>query len=237
MLNKTLKPQRIAGQTLAVLLMLGALPERALASFITFTDRTAFENAASGAGFLIDTEDFATDPGNVFTVGGVEFDLSTDPVTLYDGTAQAITGTVNTSSPIFFPPVVLPKNLALGSTVGGGTSTWTGVGFDFSILPNSFDPTVEGDGGASLFIDSIGGDFVTPVSLRATSGFLGLLSTDGSFISNVNDISIGTDIGGDIFLDNLTVVNAPTSVPEPVTLLGTLTAGFGFIAFRRRQRS
>ena len=118
----------------------------------------------------------------------------------------------------------------------GSTSTLTGIGFDFNILPNSFDPNFEIDGGSFIGINILGEESTNALS-DTTSGFLGLLSTDGFFIPQVTSLQVGTSSGGDVFLDNLTVVNAPTSVPEPASFLGTLAAAFGLIGFRRRQRS
>jgi hypothetical protein len=76
-----------------------------------------------------------------------------------------------------------------------------------------------------------------------TSGFLGLLSTDGSVIFNVDSLGHSTCFGGGAFIDNITVASAPASdadpVPEPASILGTLGT-LGFMAFgrhRRRNRS
>lgn len=49
-----------------------ALPQTAHAVFQTFTDRAAWEAAVASAGMVVETNDFTTDPGFAFTLGGAD---------------------------------------------------------------------------------------------------------------------------------------------------------------------
>ena len=58
---------------LLLVLVVLLLPAGASATFLLFSDRGAWEAAASSAGLDVETQDFASDPGIGFELGGADF--------------------------------------------------------------------------------------------------------------------------------------------------------------------
>jgi len=196
---------------LAALTLLLSLQAYASAAFTVYTDRTAFLNAASGAGLTTKNEDFATNPG--------------DPFTIDDGAGNAITlditrGNFGQHGLVNRTAVILNSTSVVGSVVGIGFHTGTVGG---------------GQKGAELSIN--GGVFT---GSRPNNGFLGLLSTDGMSIAAVDDMRSKISNAGTfdfVKMDDI-VIATGTPVPEPSSLVLFMLGGLltGGVAYRRRRR-
>ncbi len=191
--------------------------------FIEFTDRTAFLNAAVALGLTTTNQDFATDPGDSFTID--------------DGAGNSVTldvtrGSYHVGEELLFEGESFSSEVSVtGTNVGGSVF---GIGFRTE-TPNA------GPLGADLSIND--GAYTAS---RADDGFLGLLSPRGMSIASVVELtSKGNDNGwvtGHVGLDDIVIATEQGSnaVPEPssfvLLMLGGLLTG-GFCCRRRRQES
>ncbi len=174
--------------TIAVLLLFVIAQGTASAAFISYTDRTAFENAALAATLTLTTEDFTNDPDASFTIS--------------DGTNGV---TFETSIGGWKPAGYLGGKLEVGLYSTNVTGAVVGVGFD--IGTNNSDATIAlNDRARTAWAGS------TPYS------FIGLLSTDGTLISIIDEIGnySNSRTGISPWIDNLVVVTDEShQVPEP----------------------
>ena len=184
-------------------------PTQALSLVIVYTDRATWEADALTAGLSIVTEDFSTDPGAAFTLGGVDFTNG--------GTHDAV-GERLLSGPI----------AAINFTGG----TVFGIGADFD---NAFGPVstvnlrgvdVSPDfGGLGLFAGDLPSFIGILADVELDPACPGIPCIGGSEI-----LMSGQGATSSASLDNLSVA----VVPEPA--LGLLVAAAACVAVRRRVR-
>ena len=185
------------------ILFLSATP--AMATFVPFEDRTAFINAAAGAGLTATNEDFSTDPGDPFTLNdgnGNSLSLGLDPTaTQYNGTLELL------DSPPIFNLVQLDS--------AGFSGQVHGLGFDFSV-----------DQAEQIQIEIVSEFLHSQAnSLGPLTGFFGVLSTDGMDLAPLfPEIRVASE-GSVAQLDNLVIIT-PVPVPSAMLLFGTGLAGF-----------
>lgn len=205
----------MAVRRMLLMLVLAALllPASAHATFMTFTDRAAWEAAVAGAGLAVATEDFASDPGLTFSIEGRHFEI--------------VSGIHNAASQDLSPAF---DNLEI-DFLGGAPLYGLGMEFrgGFGLIAGF--PVVSGSDGTQAA--SQGG------SLGAFSDFfLGILSTEPlvpacTGCSSSSEVTLPVQVGGALmFADNLSVA----VVPEPGT--GILLAfGLAGLASARRRRA
>mgnify|MGYP003653187691 CR=1 FL=1 len=194
--------------------VLCAFSQRSDAALIVYTDATAFQNAATGVGLTLTSETLAADPGDPFSLGTGGDTITMDlTLGLYNGFLDSF---INGGDDVTFNSTAVAGNVA-------------GIGFHYF---NSI---------ASLSLN--GGAATAGGTGPVTSGFLGLLSTDGTAITSVDSI---------VLTDNALPLNNPTldgpgggfvtatgiaaPIPEPkavVPLLGLL--GLGLFWIRRKR--
>ena len=185
-----------------------------------FTDRAAWETAATNAGLTVTTDDFSTEPPNYpdLTVGGVDFSTVIRAGTLYDSVNERIGFTSG-------------GGRTLGLDYTGGTSTLFGFGLDLG-------PNV-----GNVATTDVDGEDIAMGAGGATDHFVGLLGTApldpaNPFPSNgalAGGNEFGTSgLGGSVYFDNLSV--ATGVVPEPGSLI---FLGFGCVGIdlSRRKRA
>lgn len=161
------------------LLLVSLSPQTANAAFVFYTDRTAFLNAATGAGHATTNEDFSTDPGDPFTITGAGGSVA---LSINDGSYDATNEDLRDSI-----VVQLQSTSVTGSV--------TGIGFDY---------TLDGDNGAVIF--GVNGE--TPF-IGDEGMFLGILSTDGMTISSVDVIDVSNLDSGVRIIDNVAITTIP----------------------------
>ncbi len=190
----------------AILFVLG-LSSSASAQFMTFTDRAAFLAAASGAGFTSTTEDLSADPGDPFTITDTHGSVTLD-ITL--GAYNAGDGNI------------LHTGFADAATLVSTGITGSVRGFGYSQVGNG--------GNGSLAVNGL-----APVG-RVGDGFLGVLATDGTEITVIDQLE-GRQAGfvGSTLDDIVVVSGAATAVPEPGGV-ALLTAGLAVAVLGRRRR-
>ena len=190
------------------------------ATFVQYEDRTAFLNAATGAGLSATNEDFSSDPGNPFTLNdgnGNSLSFGYDPAmgASYNATLELLEKLPG------FVQVLLDSN--------GFTGQVYGLGFDFSVDMN--------DG---VEIDTFGAGLFTHSGLSNVpiTGFLGVLSTDGmDFGAILSHLVVDTD-GSIAQLDNLVMITpAPIPIPSSLLLFGTGLIGLIGWNHRRAKKS
>lgn len=195
--------------TAALFLLL--LPADASATFMTFTDRAAWEAAAAGAGLGFETEDFANDPGVTFSVGGVDFALLSG---IYNAASEDLS----------------PTSSLLEIDFQGGSPLF-GIGIQFSAefgLVAGFPALMVSDG---VQVANQGG------SLGSFDNFfLGILSTEPLVAAcpgcgSGSEIRLPVQFGSTLmFADDLSVA----VVPEPGTSALLAFGLAGLVAARRR---
>lgn len=203
----------------------------AQAAIMSFTDRTAFENAVTNPLTTIDFESFPnsqpiTPPtvvsGNEFAPLGVNL------------SASGVLGIVSTGFSNFLSPNIDSGAGAInvGQIEVDFLSPTLAVGADF------FDVDLN-ISSVSLF--DVNNDLIdtvpVPVFGNLTTGFLGITSTDpiGRAIFDIG-LAAGSSTTDGIVIDNLTF-EATRSVPEPFTLWGaSVVFGLGILSKRRRQQ-
>jgi hypothetical protein len=196
--------------TAALFLLL--LPAGASATFMTFSDRAAWEAAAAGAGLTVETEDFASDPGATFSVGGVDFGL--------------LNGTYNAASEDLSPGFSL---LELDFQ-GGDPLFGLGIQFSAGFGAVSGLPALNVSDGAQ--VASTGGSLGSLGNL-----FLGILSTEPlvpacTGCGSGSEIQLPVQFGSALmFADDLSVA----VVPEPGTSALLAFGLAGLVAARRRS--
>ena len=196
----------VFGRALAALLLLGAVQETANAAFVTYTDRASFLSAAASVPLRTANEDFSTDPG--------------DPFTIDDGIGNSITLDVirGTWSPVSERLEDTVEVLARSTAVNG---TVVGIGFDF-------------EGVSALARLELNQADASATSAVSTTGFLGLLSTDGMTIISIDEFS--NDTWGNAAVDNIVIATSPVPLPAAAWLFLSGLGAVGLAGMRRSRK-
>lgn len=195
------------GFVLAILML--AAHGNALAGFVAYTDRPTFQADATTAGLTLTNENFATDPGNPFTITGP------------GGSATLLidSGAYNGINQELFSGAIT----LLGT---GLTGAVYGIGFNFSAPDFT---------GASLSLNSS----ADTTSSGAFGGFLGFLSDDFTAITVIDSLIAGTSSGfmDDVVIATQESVPPPEPMPVPGTLLLLGLGALGLPVLRRRAHA
>jgi len=186
------------------------------ASFVAYTDRTAFLNAASGTSLDTTNFDFTTNPGSSFTMNAGASSVS-----------MVLGGWSQWNAGGFFENSQSYGNTRLNAqgnpNVVGAVA---GIGFDYTMGDSTFAPDARigytPNGGSAILLREAG-----------NSGFFGILSTDGDSIQHLQEL--GAEIwNGSSTLDNVTIVSA-VPVPAAAWLFGSGLVGLVGVARRRKS--
>lgn len=219
-------------------------------TLVTATTAIVFNAVASAQAFTVYTDRSAWQTAvDAFADSVTTVDAFADSVTITDtfsndiSSAQSITldsGIVSTNS----VPPNLPNafnnnsvsngtyNNASGGSTGSQTITWTlptsvfAFGADFiGVNANRLTLNVDLDGSGNQ-------SFVVNNTIGGADGFFGVIST-----GNFSSVFFNSPSGIDVFsIDNAFFATNSTAIPEPLTILGSVTA-IGFISGFNRKFS
>lgn len=217
------------------------------ATIMFYTNRTAFNNAATSLSYNSINQDFAANPGNPFSMsdvnGSIEFSL--DGTTTYnDGNPLAPFTAGSGQQQLWDPKFALGSNdvstagVALNSPISGRVR---GFGFDFRSFGN---PTTFVNHMARLRMTDGDGTFTINHTV-VTDGFVGLIAT-----TDMTDLDLAsyTVEGQSTFpviqlaagIDNFIVLtaDAAAAIPEPSSfaLMG-LIGLVSLVRVRRKRRN